>query len=123
MKRVLLGLSGGVDSAVAAWLLKKQGYEVIGAFMKNFSETKNPITEECNWVEEKIMAQKVAAFLNIPLIILDLEKQYTSQVIKPMIEKYAQGLTPNPDIACNTLIKFPWLRKAAKEHKCEFIAT
>lgn len=122
MKKILIGLSGGVDSAVSAWLLKKQGYQVIGAFMKNFSE-KNPISGECNWVEEKIMAQKIAAFLDIPLIILDLEKEYTSQVIKPMTEAYRKGLTPNPDVACNTIIKFPWLRKAAKEHNCNFIAT
>ncbi len=122
MKRVLIGLSGGVDSAVSAYLLKKQGYRVLGVFMKNFSE-KNPITQECNWIEEKIMAQKIAAFLDISLIILDLEKQYTSQVIKPMIKAYNKGLTPNPDVACNTIIKFPWLRKAVKEHNCQFIST
>ena len=123
MKKILIGLSGGVDSAVSALLLKKQGYQVLAAFMKNFSETKNPISGECNWVEEKIMAQRIAAFLDIPLIILDLEKEYTSQVIKPMTESYRKGLTPNPDVACNTIIKFPWLRKAAKKHNCQFIAT
>jgi len=123
MKRVLIGLSGGVDSAVAVWLLKKQGYHVIAAFMKNFSEIKNPINDECNWIEEKQMAQRIAAFFDIPFMMLDLEKQYTSQVIKPMMIKYKQGLTPNPDVACNTLIKFPWLRKAAKKYNCEYIAT
>lgn len=123
MNRVLVGLSGGVDSAVAVWLLKKQGYEVIGAFMKNFSEIKDPLTGECNWIEEKQMAQRIAAFFNIPLITLDLEKQYTKQVIEPMIRAYSRGLTPNPDIACNTIIKFPWLRKASREHNCDYIAT
>ncbi|HLC54594.1 MAG TPA: tRNA 2-thiouridine(34) synthase MnmA [Candidatus Nanoarchaeia archaeon] len=122
-KFVLLGLSGGVDSAVAALLLKKQGYHVIGAFIKSFSETKNKLTNECNWVEEKRMAQKMAAHLQIPFIVLDFEKAYTSQVIKPMIKAYKEGITPNPDIACNTLIKFPLLWKAARKLKADYIAT
>lgn len=123
MKRVLLGLSGGVDSAVAAILLKKQGYEVIGAFLKCFSEEKNKITGDCNYIEDKKEAQKVASKLGIKLIELNYEKQYTNQVIKPMFYAYSKGLTPNPDSLCNKVIKFPFLWKEAKKHKCDFIAT
>jgi len=121
--KALLGLSGGVDSAVAAHLLQKQGYEVIAAFLKCFSDTKDPLTNECGWRQEKQSAQKIAAKLKIPLITIDLEKQYKKQVIEPMYKSYAKNLTPNPDIACNTIIKFPWLRKAAKKHKCQYIST
>ena len=91
-KTVLLGLSGGVDSSVAALLLKKEGYKVIGAFMKNFSDTKNPITGECNYLEDKKMAQKMAAHLNIPFIIIDSEKEYKSQVIQPMYNSYKKDV-------------------------------
>jgi len=121
--KVLLGLSGGVDSSVAALLLKKQGYRVIGAFMKCFSDTKDPITGECGWIKEKQMAQKIAAKLEIPFIVLDLEKQYKKEIIGPMIKGYKRGKTPNPDIACNTIIKFPWLLKEAKKLGCDYIAT
>lgn len=122
-KKVLLGLSGGVDSAVAALLLKKQGYEVIGAFMKNFSDTKSKLTGECMWLEECAMAEKVAAHLNIPFIILDFEKQYKKHVLDPMFKAYARGLTPNPDIACNAIIKFPLLWKEAQKYRADCIAT
>jgi tRNA-specific 2-thiouridylase len=122
-KIVLLGLSGGVDSSVSAILLKKQGYKVIGAFMKCFSDTKDPITGECGWIKEKQMAQKIASKLKIPFITLDLEKQYKSQVILPMIKGYRNGKTPNPDIACNTIIKFPWLIEEAKKRNIPFVAT
>ena len=122
-KTVLLGLSGGVDSSVAALLLKKEGYKVIGAFMKNFSDTKNPYTGECNYLEDKKMAQKMAVHLNIPFILIDSEKEYKSQVIQPMYNSYKGGLTPNPDILCNKIIKFPILWKKAKEIKANYIAT
>ena len=104
-KTVLLGMSGGVDSSVAALLLKKQGYKVIGAFMKSFSGTKNPLTNECAYLEERKMAQKIAALLKIPL------------------KSYEKGLTPNPDILCNKTIKFPLLWKEAKKLKADYIAT
>jgi tRNA-specific 2-thiouridylase len=122
-QKVLLALSGGVDSAVAALLLQKQGYQVQAIFLKCFSDTKDPITGQCNWQAEKRSAQKIAAKLNIPLKILDLEEEYKTEVIKPMINAYKKGLTPNPDIPCNTLIKFPWLRKEMKKQDCDFIAT
>lgn len=122
-KKVLLGLSGGVDSAIAALLLKKQGYDVTGAFIKSFSETKNPLTRRCSWREEYREAQKIASIVDIPLVLLDLEKQYTSQVIKPMILAYKKGITPNPDITCNTIIKFPLLWKEAQKRNIKYIAT
>ncbi len=122
-KTVLLGLSGGVDSSIAAFLLKKQGYKVIGAFMKNFSDAKNPYTGECSYLEDKKTAQKIAVILNIPLIFIDSEKEYKSKVIQPMHDSYAKGLTPNPDILCNKLIKFPILWKKAEELKADYIAT
>lgn len=122
-KKILLGLSGGVDSAVATLLLKKQGYNVIGCFLKCFSDTKDPLTGECSWVKEKQMAQKIASHLEIPFTVLDLEKQYKNEVILPMIKGYKKGLTPNPDISCNTIIKFPWLWKEAKKLNCNLIAT
>ena len=122
-KRVLLGLSGGVDSALAATILQKQGYEIISVFMKCFSDTKTKLTNTCNWREELQSARKIAAKLSLKLITLDLEKQYLKDVIEPMFNSYKKNLTPNPDIACNTIIKFPWLIKEAKKHNCDFIAT
>lgn len=122
-KRILLALSGGVDSAVAALLLKKQGHQVICAFMKNFSDTKNKLTSECRWVEDYAMAKKVAAHLELPLIKLDFENQYRKRILEPMFKQYSQGLTPNPDIACNTIIKFPLLWKEAIKLKADYIAT
>lgn len=122
-KTVLLGLSGGVDSSVAALVLKKQGYKVIGAFMKCYSDSKNKFTGQCNWIAERQMAQKIALQLNIPLVTLDFENEYKKDVIDPMIKDYQKGLTPNPDIACNTIIKFPLLWKEAKKLKADFIAT
>ncbi len=121
-RTILLAMSGGVDSSVAALLLKKQGYNVIGAFIKSFSDTKN-LRGECAWRDEKRSAQQIAAKLNIPLITLDFEKEYKKQVIKPMFKSYAQGKTPNPDILCNKIIKFPLLWKAAQKLKIPFIAT
>ncbi len=122
-KTVLLGMSGGVDSSVAALLLQKKGYKVLGAFMINFSETKNKLTNECSWVQERKDAQKIASQLNIPLINLNFEKQYKKQVLNPMFEAYKKGLTPNPDSLCNKIIKFPLLWQEAKKRNMDFIAT
>lgn len=122
-KKVLLAMSGGVDSSIAALLLKKQGYDVIGAFMKNWSDTKDPLTGRCAWRTERKMALKIASQLNIPLITLDFEKQYKKEVINKMFEKYKKGITPNPDIDCNQKIKFPLLLKEARKRKIRLIAT
>ncbi len=122
-QKVLLAMSGGVDSSVAAMLLKKQGYEVIGAFMKNWSDTKDPVTGMCAWRGERKMAIKIASQLDIPLVTLDFEKQYKKNVIEEMFAKYRRGITPNPDIDCNKKIKFPLLLKEARKRGISLIAT
>ncbi|MEK6918243.1 MAG: tRNA methyl transferase PRC-barrel domain-containing protein [Nanoarchaeota archaeon] len=121
-KKILLAMSGGVDSSVAAYLLKKQGYEIVGAFMKNWGNTKNDFGE-CAWRGERRYALKIAAMLEIPLITLDFEKEYKKYVVEKMFKLYKQGITPNPDIDCNEKIKFPLLIKAAKKLNCDCIAT
>lgn len=120
--RILVAMSGGVDSSVAALLMKKRGYEVIGAFMKNWSDTKNKLGE-CAWKEDRKIAMKIAAKLKIPLITLDFEKEYRRDVIDKMFRLYRKGITPNPDIDCNQKIKFPLLWKAAKKLSADFIVT
>ncbi len=120
-KRVLVAMSGGVDSSVAALLMKKKGYEVVGAFMKNWSEKKDKGV--CRWKEERKIAMKIAARLNIPLITLDFEKQYRKEVVQEMFNLYRKGITPNPDIDCNQKIKFPLLWEVAKKIKADFIVT
>lgn len=122
-KTVLLGMSGGVDSSVAALLLKKKGYNVIGAFLKIYSDTKNKLTGQCAYLDELKMARKISSILNIPLIVLDYEKDYKKHVLNPMFKSYASSKTPNPDISCNAIIKFPFLWKAAKKYKADLIAT
>ena len=122
-QKVLLAMSGGVDSSVAALLLKKKGYEVYGTFMKNWSDTKNKITGQCTWVEERDHAIKIATKLGIPFVTLDFEKQYKKLVVDEMFKKYKLGITPNPDIDCNQKIKFPMLIKEAKKIGINLIAT
>jgi tRNA-specific 2-thiouridylase len=127
-KTVLLALSGGVDSAVSALLLKKQGYNVIGLFMQTFrndsenGEHNNPCKSMKKLTDEH-MAGIVAKHLKIKFISIDTKKQYKNKVINPMINDYKKGLTPNPDISCNKLIKFPILLEYAKKLKADFIAT
>jgi tRNA-specific 2-thiouridylase len=121
--RVLVAMSGGVDSSVAALLMKRKGYEVIGAFMKNWSETKNELTGKCRWKDDRKEAMKIAAKLNIPLITLDFEKEYRKDVIDEMFKLYGKGITPNPDIDCNQKVKFPLLWKAAKRLGAKHIVT
>lgn len=122
-KSVLIGFSGGVDSTVSALILKNKGYKVTAAFLKMYSDTKNPLTGECSYLSDLKMARKAAVRLKIPLIILDYEKKYKKYVLEPMFNSYKAGLTPNPDLACNTIIKFPYLWKEAVKRKIDFIAT
>lgn len=121
--KVVLGMSGGVDSSVAALILKNKGYEVIGIFQKNFSDNKDKFTGECWWREELENARTIANILEIPLFVEDHESEYKNKVIKPMISLYSKNKTPNPDVECNNITKFPNLLKAAKKHKADFIAT
>lgn len=121
-KKVLVAMSGGVDSSVAALLMKREGYDVVGAFMKNWSDTKNDLGE-CTWKEDRKMAMKIATKLGIPLITLDFEKEYRKEVIGEMFKLYSRGITPNPDVDCNQKIKFPLLRKAAKKLRADKIVT
>ena len=117
--RVFVGLSGGVDSAVSAALLKKAGYDVTGVFIKVWQ----PDWIECNWKEERLEAMRVAAHLSIPFITLDLEKEYKKDVIDYMIAEYQVGRTPNPDVMCNRYVKFGAFSKWAKAEGADYIAT
>lgn len=115
-------MSGGVDSSVSAALLVEQGYEVIGAFMKNWSDTKD-IKGECAWKEERRDAMRVAAILGISFVTFDFEKKYKESVVEYMFREYEAGRTPNPDIMCNSFIKFPLIWAEAKKLGADFIAT
>ncbi len=121
--RVLVGMSGGVDSSLAAARLVKKGYEVIGGFIKNWSDAKNSMTGECRWQEERRDALRVAALLNIPLFTFDYENIFKNRVVENLFSGYAKGLTPNPDVLCNEIIKFGLFFNAAKKLKADFIAT
>lgn len=120
--KVIVAMSGGVDSSVAAYLMKQKGYDVLGAFMKNWSDTKD-VRGRCLWKEERKHALQIANILDIPLITLDFEKEYRELVVKEMFNHYRHGITPNPDVDCNNKVKFPLLIKAAKRLGAQFIVT
>ena len=113
MKRVVVGLSGGVDSSVAAYLLKEQGYEVIGLFMKNWHDDSVTISNECPWLEDSNDALLVAEKLGIPFQTVDLSEQYKEKIVDYMFNEYEKGRTPNPDVLCNREIKFDVFMKIA----------
>ena len=123
MKRVVVGLSGGVDSSVAAFLLKEQGYEVIALFMKNWHDDSVTISDECPWLEDSNDAMIVAQKLGIPFQTVDLSEEYKTRIVDYMFEEYKRGRTPNPDVLCNREIKFDIFLKLALELKADFIAT
>ena len=106
MQKVVVGLSGGVDSSVAAYLLKEQGYDVIGLFMKNWHDDTVTVSNECPWLEDSNDAMIVAEKLNIPFQTIDLSKDYNEKIIEYMFNEYKNGRTPNPDILCNREIKY-----------------
>jgi tRNA-specific 2-thiouridylase len=121
-KKVFVAMSGGVDSSVAAFLLLEAGYEVVGAFMKNWSETKN-VNGECEWRGERRDAERVAAKLGIDFVTFDFEAEYQRDVVEYMDREYSAGRTPNPDVMCNEKIKFDAFYKEAKKAGADFIAT
>ena len=118
-KTVFVGLSGGVDSSVSALLLKKAGYKVVGVFIKTW----HPDFIVCNEEEERLDAMRVAAFLDIPFLTLDLEEVYKTGVADYMISEYKKGRTPNPDVMCNREVKFGAFLKFALEKGADFVAT
>jgi len=123
MKRVVVGLSGGVDSSVAAYLLKEQGYEVIGMFMRNWHNEAVTINNECPWVEDSNDALSVAEQLGIPYYVIDLSKEYKERIVDYMFAEYQKGRTPNPDVLCNREIKFDVFLKHALRLEADFVAT
>ncbi|MFA6354950.1 MAG: tRNA 2-thiouridine(34) synthase MnmA, partial [Candidatus Paceibacterota bacterium] len=118
-KTVFVGVSGGVDSSVAAALLKDQGYNVVGVFIRTWS----PDFIECTWRDERRDAMRVCAHLDIPFLECDAEVAYKKGVADYMIEEYKKGNTPNPDVMCNRMVKFGVFWQFAKEHGADFIAT
>lgn len=123
MKRVIVGLSGGVDSSVAAYLLQQQGYEVIGLFMKNWHDDSVTISNECPWLEDSNDAMLVAEKLGIPFQVVDLSEQYKEKIVNYMFREYEMGRTPNPDVLCNREIKFDVFMKIALELGADYVAT
>ncbi len=123
MKRVVVGLSGGVDSSVAAYLLQQQGYEVIGLFMKNWHDDSVTISNECPWLEDSNDALLVAEKLGIPFQTIDLSEQYKEKIVDYMFNEYEKGRTPNPDVLCNREIKFDVFMKIALSLGADFVAT
>ncbi|PHS68351.1 MAG: tRNA 2-thiouridine(34) synthase MnmA [Flavobacterium sp.] len=123
MKRVVVGLSGGVDSSVAAYLLKEQGYEVIGLFMKNWHDDSVTISDECPWLDDSNDAMLVAEKLGIPFQTVDLSEEYKEKIVDYMFREYEMGRTPNPDVLCNREIKFDVFLKIALDLGADYVAT
>ena len=123
MKKVVVGLSGGVDSSVSAYLLKEQGYEVIGLFMKNWHDDSVTISDECPWLDDSNDAMMVADKLGIPFQTVDLSEQYKERIVDYMFNEYEKGRTPNPDVLCNREIKFDVFMKIALSLGADYVAT
>lgn len=123
MKRIVIGLSGGVDSSVAAYLLKQQGHDLVALFMVNWHERAGTVTSACTWEEDALIARMVAKKLNIPFHIVDLSKEYKKRVVDYMFAEYQAGRTPNPDVLCNREIKFDTFLDEALKFDAGFVAT
>lgn len=122
-KKVVVGLSGGVDSSVAAWVLKEQGYDVIGLFMKNWTDTTGLLQSDCHWEDDLMFAEMVAKKLKIPFHQVDLSIPYRQRVVDYMFAEYEKGRTPNPDVLCNREIKFDSFAVEARKLHGDFVAT
>ncbi|HEY9185033.1 MAG TPA: tRNA 2-thiouridine(34) synthase MnmA [Salegentibacter sp.] len=122
-KKVVVGLSGGVDSSVSAYLLQQQGYEVIGLFMKNWHDDTVTISDECPWLDDSNDAMMVAEKLSIPFQTVDLSEQYKERIVDYMFNEYEKGRTPNPDVLCNREIKFDVFMKIALSLGADYVAT
>ena len=123
MTKVVVGLSGGVDSSVAAYLLKQEGYDVIGLFMKNWHDDSVTISEECPWLEDSNDALIVAERMGIPFQTIDLSVEYKERIVDYMFKEYEMGRTPNPDVLCNREIKFDVFMKIALRLGADYVAT
>lgn len=122
-KRVVIGLSGGVDSSVAGFILKSQGYDVTALFMRNWNDTTGLIQGECHWEDDLMFAEMVARKLNIPLQMVDLSVPYRERVVDYMFNEYGKGRTPNPDVLCNREIKFDSFAVEAQKLGADYVAT
>ena len=122
-KKVIVALSGGVDSSVAALILKQQGYHVIGVFMKNWHDESVTISNECPWLEDSNDALIISEKLGIPFQVIDLSKEYKKRIVDYMFQEYKLGRTPNPDILCNKEIKFDIFLSKAESLGADYIAT
>lgn len=122
-ERVVVGLSGGVDSSIAAYVLKQQGYDVVGLFMRNWNDTTGLLKDDCPWMDDKFDAEAVARKLGIPFHFVDLSSEYMSRVADYMFAEYERGRTPNPDVLCNREIKFDAFLEKALELDADYVAT
>lgn len=122
-KKVVVGLSGGVDSSVAAWVLREQGYDVAGLFMRNWHDTTGLLQSDCHWEDDLMFAEMVAKKLGIPFHFVDLSEPYRKRVIDYMFAEYEKGRTPNPDVLCNREIKFDSFAAEARKLGGDFVAT
>ena len=121
--KVCVGLSGGVDSSVAALLLKQQGYDVFALFMQNWHDASTTLHGDCEWEEDRFVAELVARKVGIPFYFVDLSKEYRQRVVDYMFDEYEKGRTPNPDVLCNREIKFDAFLKCAKKLGADYVAT
>jgi tRNA-uridine 2-sulfurtransferase len=123
MKRIVIGISGGVDSSVAAYLLKKQKYDVVALFMINWHDRTGSVTSACTWEEDAMIAEMAAKKLDIPFHVIDLSREYKNRVVDYMFSGYEAGRTPNPDILCNSEIKFSSFWEEALKFNADYVAT
>ena len=121
--KVCVGLSGGVDSSVAALLLKQQGYDVFALFMQNWNDASTTLHGDCEWEEDRFVAEMVARKIGIPFYFVDLSREYRRRVVDYMFSEYSKGRTPNPDVLCNREIKFDAFLKCAEKLGARMVAT